>query len=63
MLLIVIVFFWKSELIILYVLKYLLNIVIACPSSMEDFLNSGPLSTLGYSVLKKKLPVSLWRGY
>lgn len=51
------------KLIILHVLKYLLNIIITCHFSMENFLNSGPLLTLGYSVFKEKFPVSLWRAY
>ena len=56
-------FFWKRELIILYVLKYLLNVITTCHISMEKFLNSGSFSILGYSVFKKKFPVSLWKAY
>lgn len=40
----VIVFFWRSELITLHVLKYLLKIIIAFPVSMKNFLNSSLLS-------------------
>ena len=55
--------FLEKELIVLYELKCLLNIIITCHISMDNFLNPGSLSTLAYSVLEEKFPISLCWAY